>query len=523
MRLAQRSRDGFTLIETLIVVGILGIVMVALAATFTVILRTQPTAEARTDDARTSLGLTTYLPEDVNSTPAVGFDRPSIRAAADAQTTGCAEDTDDGFSLLKLTWTETVGSTDTYIANYRLIDDAGGTRLVRYHCVNGGGESTINLTSLLPPVPPTWDPGELPFSFTLAGTDGVTVELTTASGESLALDARSNNPAETLPPSPPIEYPPIPDGNVPPTAPDVTATTQVGTAVAVATGASDLDGDAVILTPTLPVVSAVTPGWAATLSGLTYTVTPPALAPAGELATFTYTARDPYGQIDSGTVTVTLLTAPVNNPPVALDFSATVTHGSPTTIDLDLSPSPMISDLDSDPLTVSLAGVTDGLTVSVDPVTLIMTITSDGSDETPASFSYIADDGRGGTDTGVVTVGVIICKTFGATPLTPTTTTRQLSPVSTKRLKTDVVYTVKYTGPCNDLILWFDHDANGTFESPAFTGAVFVTDHWEATLTVRGPGGLKDWTYVASPGRPMILRNGVTGSNLATARLITTT
>src|SRR4051794_11994302 len=100
---ANVKNRGFTLIETIIVVGLIGIIAVALAATFTVIVRTQAPNEVRADDARTSLGLTTYLPEDVDSTPASGFDRPSTRAAADAQGTGCVENSIDGFSLLKLT------------------------------------------------------------------------------------------------------------------------------------------------------------------------------------------------------------------------------------------------------------------------------------------------------------------------------------------------------------------------------------------------------------------------------------
>ena len=42
--------SGFTLIETLVVITIIGGVALALAATFSVIVRTAPSNEARTDD-----------------------------------------------------------------------------------------------------------------------------------------------------------------------------------------------------------------------------------------------------------------------------------------------------------------------------------------------------------------------------------------------------------------------------------------------------------------------------------------
>jgi prepilin-type N-terminal cleavage/methylation domain-containing protein len=66
----RRLHDrGFTLVETVIVVALMGIVMSVLAATFVVVVRTNPANEARDDGARGLLGLSTWLPEDVSSTP----------------------------------------------------------------------------------------------------------------------------------------------------------------------------------------------------------------------------------------------------------------------------------------------------------------------------------------------------------------------------------------------------------------------------------------------------------------------
>mgnify|MGYP000246919284 CR=1 FL=1 len=61
--------DGFTLIEVIIVLVILGIVMSSLSLAFSVALRTNPDNESRVDDARSTRSLATWLSYDVSSTP----------------------------------------------------------------------------------------------------------------------------------------------------------------------------------------------------------------------------------------------------------------------------------------------------------------------------------------------------------------------------------------------------------------------------------------------------------------------
>ena len=65
----DRPDRGVTLAEVLITVVLLSLISGLLAVVFTVVVRSRPAAEARLDDARSLLGITNWLPGDVNSTP----------------------------------------------------------------------------------------------------------------------------------------------------------------------------------------------------------------------------------------------------------------------------------------------------------------------------------------------------------------------------------------------------------------------------------------------------------------------
>lgn len=194
---ADRRRDrGVTLPELLVTIVILSVVTGAIAAAFIVILRSLPGAEARADDARTLTGLTTYLPEDVASTPPDGFllDDPT-------HLTLCAGDS-PGVGLLRLGWSNHRRS---WSVDYRLVaDDAGRTRVRRYECEPGGEPTIANLTSALAPFDPaTWQPGDPPVVVEAVVDDlerivGVRVTVTAADGSAATMVATSNNPAEML-------------------------------------------------------------------------------------------------------------------------------------------------------------------------------------------------------------------------------------------------------------------------------------------------------------------------------------
>ena len=236
---------------------------------------------------------------------------------------------------------------------------------------------------------------------------------------------------------------------------------------------------------------------------MTYTVTPPAGAPTGEVGSFTYTATDPYGQFSTGTVQVTVQTPPPNLPPTASNITATLTHGTPTSIDLDLvaAPGPYVSDPESNPLTIEVQAVSSGLTVVFSNATLVLTITStDGLVDAPRSFQYRVNDGTSYSSWATVDLTVVICKLFGSPGVTPASASRARSGAQ-NRLASDVTYVVSYTGPCGTLVLYFDHDGIGAFETLVPKSTATVSGHQEATFEIKGPGGLKDWIPVASPGR----------------------
>ncbi|MEM6972667.1 MAG: Ig-like domain-containing protein [Pseudomonadota bacterium] len=119
--------------------------------------------------------------------------------------------------------------------------------------------------------------------------------------------------------------------------------------------------------------------------------------------TFTYTLTDDFGGTDVGTVTITV-NAAANNDPTATDdtFAAIsgqlLSIGAPGVLDND-------SDPDSDPLTAS---------IGTPPQNGTATVGTDGSityTSTPGfvgqdSFTYLIEDGRGGTDEATVFINV---------------------------------------------------------------------------------------------------------------------
>ncbi len=114
---------------------------------------------------------------------------------------------------------------------------------------------------------------------------------------------------------------------------------------------------------------------------------------------FTYTVADQIGATDGGAVTVTV--SPANDPPVAVDDSATTTEDSPITIAVAAND----NDIDGDTLVATAAGApTLGSVAVLADGTIRYTPPADysGADE----FDYTVSDGHGGTDSGHVSVSI---------------------------------------------------------------------------------------------------------------------
>lgn len=207
----EAHSNGFTLVELIIVVGLMGMIAVVLSAVIVVIIKTSPAASTRIDDARVLQGLVTWLPQDVDSTPTTGFN------VAAAKVTGC-NGASAGTNLLHMTWTEKLGgTTTTYVANYRHETQGGRSRLVRITCSGTtsapyGNPTRVVVSREIKPLGVGWAAGQLPARVTI-DLDGlgdvalVRFEIESLTGKILRVDSAPKNPNETLPsttiPTPP--------------------------------------------------------------------------------------------------------------------------------------------------------------------------------------------------------------------------------------------------------------------------------------------------------------------------------
>ena len=248
---SHRRDRGFTLTEVLIVVVLMGVLMSAVAAVFSVIVRTAPTTENRVDDSVALLGLTTRLPPDVNSTPGVDIALAAAHWNTQPSGSGCASG-DVGENLVVLKWSEQTGSSPTmYTANYRLAaNGVGGSTMWRISCTNAGPGTARRIVQDLPSMP------SKPVTVTIRnGLDpvdevmkvvGLSMTVTTMSGDVLRFDAQTNNPAETL-------------GTIPVTATTAATTTTTTTTVAPATTTTVAPSTSVGGTTTTSSTSTTTP------------------------------------------------------------------------------------------------------------------------------------------------------------------------------------------------------------------------------------------------------------------------
>jgi prepilin-type N-terminal cleavage/methylation domain-containing protein len=190
-------RDGgFTLIEVLLVVIILGIVMSSLAFAFSVAIRTNPDNADRIDDSRSTRGLATWLSYDTASTPPFVGERPQ-----GGMVTGPANDCGGpGTNLVHLKWVEAAPVKMIYVASYRFVVDPDGTgQIVRVACSSRRDApfqriSEITVTSDLSP---SAVPGvQLVVDPVSQLVTKISFGLTGNTGESVLIETASRNPAD---------------------------------------------------------------------------------------------------------------------------------------------------------------------------------------------------------------------------------------------------------------------------------------------------------------------------------------
>lgn len=198
----KRLDSGFTLIEVLIVTVVLGVVTSAIAVSFSVIVRATPQTEVRVDDARSTRGLATWLAHDTTSAPP--FIPEQAQGGINVTQSATADNNDCGGSgnnILHLQWLEDGFVNQTFVANYRYVDNGTQGMVVRYTCSRVGaapfaGTAVQNLTSGLAPAS---SPVAIPVMGAPGKATSVDFQLTALSGETVFVQTGSRNPTEFFP------------------------------------------------------------------------------------------------------------------------------------------------------------------------------------------------------------------------------------------------------------------------------------------------------------------------------------
>ena len=182
------SDRGFTLVETIVVVLMVGVLASVMVAVIAVILRNVPGTEARADDSRSYQRLIQWLPRDAASTPAGEFDTTGPWASP-----GC--DGATGKYLAHMSWPSDSGTT---VAEYRLVPNSPGGRVQRFTCSSDGSyldTATIEVSSAVFDAVPTGDSAGVTLTLITCATPACSAGDTTP----IVVSGGSRNPSESLP------------------------------------------------------------------------------------------------------------------------------------------------------------------------------------------------------------------------------------------------------------------------------------------------------------------------------------
>lgn len=377
---SPRRDDGFTLLEILVSMVVLATIGAVLVAIVSVVLQNSPQAEARSDDARSILGLVTWIPQDVDSTPPDGFDTDPLAP------TGCGIDPDGTTrrNLLRLEWSESYGvSSSTYVAAYHHVRSGSSARLVRITCRSSDPSPDVveqNLTSDIPVLPAGWLPGSAPAAVSITRDDetgdvvALRVVLQLVDGVEVVVDAAPKNPGDTLPATTlPGWRPPAPETsaavNYPPTVDDQALEVHPGVARSTTISASDPNGNPIELS-----VVSVPPGWTVELSGAVVTITASTPASYPSSGSIVIEADDQNGGVGSGEITVTVIDPATPISTTTSSTTTTVFVPQCEVLDAGVTPSP-IKNVQQD------SSNQGGGSVNIGVLSKAVTITAETNDE----------------------------------------------------------------------------------------------------------------------------------------------
>ena len=205
----KRADGGFTLIELVVAIAVLGIIMPVITATFVVIVRNSPAVQTRTDDSRSTRGLSTWLPQDVLSTPPVvitdGSSTPGYTLTARASNCASTAGTNVlGTNVLHMVWQENVGANagtlTNFVANYRYVIVGATTQIKRYACSGIGPPPYTNTQVMNATTAIDGSSVGAVAVYSGARLAFVDVQVVTASGLQVLIRAASRNPAKVLGP-----------------------------------------------------------------------------------------------------------------------------------------------------------------------------------------------------------------------------------------------------------------------------------------------------------------------------------
>lgn len=134
----QRRSEGFTLVETVLVVSMVGLISGVLALAVTAVARNEGSISTRITETRDLQNMTNYLPRDVASARVISTSSSPPNACGAV-----------GTPVLHFEWDEEWrGSLFTARVTYREVVDGAATTLVRFECFNSDPATSVVLAAV---------------------------------------------------------------------------------------------------------------------------------------------------------------------------------------------------------------------------------------------------------------------------------------------------------------------------------------------------------------------------------------